>query len=150
MLYSIKNREDLEKLNELVSLKDQVKAVRLQDKLGKQNIHESVKKLYEPLTDTIKDVSENITKTLTETSKENNIAIEKLNNKLLEIMNDRGILASYLMSPLSKITNTEISTQFKLIKVSSSNRVNDLKINNSIPITLHNTLLIFRDTNKQF
>ena len=34
MLYSIKNIEDLEKLNELVSLQDQVKAVRLQDKLG--------------------------------------------------------------------------------------------------------------------
>ena len=65
-------------------------------------------------------------------------------------MNDRGILASYLMSPLSKITNPENTTQFKLIKDSSSNRVNDLKINNSIPITLHNNLLTFRDTNKQF
>ena len=65
-------------------------------------------------------------------------------------MNDRGILESYLMSPLSKITNPENTTQFKLIKDSSSNRVNDLKINNSIPITLHNNLLTFRDTNKQF
>ena len=43
MLYSIKDREDLEKLNELVSLEDQVKTVRLQDKLGKQNFHEDVK-----------------------------------------------------------------------------------------------------------
>ena len=49
-------------------------------------------------------------------------------------MNDRGILATYLMSPLSKITNPENTTQFKLIKDSTSNRVNDLKINNSIPI----------------
>ena len=54
------------------------------------------------------------------------------------------------MFPLSKITNPENTTQFKLIKDSSSNRVNDLKINNSIPITLHNNLLTFRDTNKQF
>ena len=37
MLYSIKDREDLENLNELVSLQDQVKVVKLQDKLGKQN-----------------------------------------------------------------------------------------------------------------
>ena len=65
-------------------------------------------------------------------------------------MNDRGILATYLMSPLSKITNPENTTQFKLIKDSTSNRVNDLKINNSIPITLYNNLLTFRDTNKQF
>ena len=44
MLYSIKDREDLEKLNELSLLQDQVKAVRLQDKLGKQNFHEDMKK----------------------------------------------------------------------------------------------------------
>ena len=44
MLYSIKDREDLENLNELVSLQDQVKTVKLQDKLGKQNFHEDMKK----------------------------------------------------------------------------------------------------------
>ena len=80
----------------------------------------------------------------------NNQAIENLNNKLLEIMNDRGILASYLMSPLSKITNPENTTQFKLLKDSTSNRVNDLKTNNSIPITLSNNILTFRDTVKEF
>ena len=37
MLFPIKGREGLEKLNELFSLQDQVKVVRLQDKLGKQN-----------------------------------------------------------------------------------------------------------------
>ena len=36
MLYSIKDREDLENLKELISLQDQVKVIRLQDKLGKQ------------------------------------------------------------------------------------------------------------------
>ena len=49
----------------------------------------------------------------------NNQAIERLNNKLLEIMIDRGILASYLMSPLSKITGPEITTQFILVKDSN-------------------------------
>ena len=150
MLFPIKDREDLEKLNELVSLQDQVKVVRLQDKLGKQYFHENMKKLYEPLTDTIKNTSENITKTITESSKENNLALENLNNKLLEIMNDRGILASYLMSPLSKITNPEKTTQLKLVKDSTSNRVNDLKINKTEPITLYNNMLTFRDTGKEF
>ena len=65
-------------------------------------------------------------------------------------MNDRGILASYLMSPLSKITNTENTSQFKLVKDHNSNRVNDLKINKTIPITLYDNILTFRDTNKQF
>ena len=150
MMFPIRNIEDLQNLNELVSLQDQVKVVRLQDKLGKQNFHENMKKLYEPLTDTIKNTSENITKTVTESSKENNLALENLNNKLLEIMNDRGILASYLMTPLSKITNPENTTQFKLVKDSTSNRVNDLKINKTVPITLYNNMLTIGDTGKEF
>ena len=36
MLYAIKDREDLEKLEELASLQSQLKAVRFQDRLGKQ------------------------------------------------------------------------------------------------------------------
>ena len=150
MLFPIKNKEDLEKLEELVSLQNQVKVVKLQDKLGEQNFHEDIKKVFEPVTKSLENTSENITKTLTETSIKNNLAIENINNNLLEIMNDRGILATYLMSPLSRITNPENSSQFKLVKDSSSNRVNDLKINNTIPITLYGNMLTFRDTNKQF
>ena len=150
MSYSIKDREDLENLEELASLQSQVKAVRLQDKLGKQNFIEDMKKVFEPVTKTIKDVSQDVTKNIMITAKENNLALENLNNKLSEIMNDRGILASYLMSPLSKITSPENSTQFKLVKDLNSNRVNDLLIKNTIPITLFDNLLTFRDTNNQF
>ena len=35
-MYAIKNNDVLENLNELVTLQNQVKAVRLQDKLGKK------------------------------------------------------------------------------------------------------------------
>ena len=150
MLYSIKDREDLENLNELVSLQDQVKVVQLQDKLGKQNFHEDMKKIFEPITKSCENTSEKITKTLTENSMNNNKVIENVNNKLLEIMNYRGILATYLMSPLSKITNPENKSQFKLVKDQNSNRVNDLLMKNKIPITLYGNMLTFRDTNKQF
>ena len=150
MLYSIKDREELEKLNELVSLQKQVNFDRLQDKLGKQNFHEDMKKVFEPVTKSIKDVSEEVTKTMTENSIKNNQASENLNDKLLEIMNDRGFLASYLMSPLPKITNPENTNQFRLVKDSNLNRANDLKLNKTIPITLHDNLLTFRDTNNVF
>ena len=150
MLFAINNREDLEKLNELVTLQDQVKIDRLQDKLGEQNFHENMIKVFEPGTKSLETTSENLTKAVTESSKENNLVLEKLNNKLLEIMNDRGILASYLMSPLSKITNPENSTQFKIVKDHNSNRVNDLLIKNTKPITLYNNMLTFRDTGKEF
>ena len=54
------------------------------------------------------------------------------------------------MSPLSKITNLENTSQFKLVKDTNSNRVNDLKINMTIPITLYNNMLTFCDTGKEF
>ena len=62
-----------------------------------------MKKLYEPLTDTINDTSRDITKTITESSFKNNEALNNL-NKFLEILNERGVLTYYSLSPLSKKT----------------------------------------------
>ena len=101
MLFTIKNRDDLEKLEELDSLKNQVDKLRLQHKLGKQNFHGAMKKFCELLTDTFKNTSEDLTKTMMSSSEQNSRALEKLNDKLLEIMNDRGVIASYLMSSLT-------------------------------------------------
>ena len=82
MLYSIKNIEDLKDLNELVMLQDQVEAVKLQDKLGEQNYHQKSEKLFEPVTKSIENTSQNTTKTIAESSLKNNQAIENLNNKI--------------------------------------------------------------------
>ena len=65
-------------------------------------------------------------------------------------MNDSGIIESIFLPPLSKIANPENTRQFKLVKDSNLNRVNDLLIHNSIPITLHDNLLAFRDSGKKF
>ena len=100
MMFPIKDREDLEKLNELVSLQEQVKVVRLQDKLGKQNFHEDLKKVFEPGTKSLEKTSENITKSSTETSIINNKAIENLNEKILELMDEKCLIAPYLTSSL--------------------------------------------------
>ena len=90
MLCSIENVEELSNLNNLVSLQSQVKEIRLQDKLGKENYHENIRKLYEPLNDTIKNTSENLSKTRTETSNKNNKVLENSNTKL----SDRDCLQS--------------------------------------------------------
>ena len=63
-----------------------------------------------------------------ENSKENNKVLAKKNHEFLDIMKIRGALASYLLSRLSKITNPEHISQYKLIKELNSNRVNDLLI----------------------
>ena len=74
-MYSIKNRVDLENKNELVILGSQVKALSLLDKIVKQNFHEDIKKVFEPVTKCNKDVSEEVTKCTMLTSQENNKTI---------------------------------------------------------------------------
>ena len=118
----------------MASLKNQVNELRLQDKLGKQKFHENIEKLHEPLTDTIEDTSRDIIKTKTETSIKSNETLEILNNKRLEIVRVSGIITTYLISASSKITNLENTSQFKSVKHSTSNRVNDVLIHNTIPV----------------
>ena len=120
----------------------------MQDKLGKQNFHEDVKKDFEPDTKSLEKTSQDIPKTIMETSIKNNEAIEVLDDKRLEIMNDRRIIASYSMSLLSEIINPENNSPFKLVKDSNSNIVNDLLIQNTTLVTLYDIMLTFRGTGK--
>ena len=73
---------------------------------------------------------------MTASSKENNKPLANLNDKLLKLLNERCLIASYLLSPLFKVTNPEHTSQFKLVKAPRSNRVNDFdQLNNtSYPI----------------
>ena len=150
MLFATNNREDSENLNELVSLQDQVKAVRIHDKLGKQNFHEEMKKIFEPVTNTMKTTSENKTKTHTESSINNNKAIKKLSEKDLELMNDKGLITPYLASSSVNLFKPENKSQFQLINDQNSVRMNNFLINGGIPVSLYSNMLIFRDSNKSF
>ena len=150
MMFPIKDREDLQKLNELILLKDQVREVKLQDKLGDQNYHEDATKLFKPMTEEIKNTSEKIIKTLTENSINNNETIENINEKILELMNDRGMIAPYLASSLVNLFKPENKSQFRLKKDLNSTKVNDFLINDGIPVTLYSNMIIFRDSNKSF
>ena len=123
-MYPIGDVEDFHKLNELVSLENQVRAVRLQGKLGKQNFHEDVKKLFEPVTKLLEKTTQDITMTITETSIENNKAISDLNEKVLELMNEKGLIAPYLASSLVNFFKLENKSQFEFKKVLKSTKMN--------------------------
>ena len=71
----IKNIEELKNLNKLVSSENQVKFVRLQNKLGKQNFHEDLKKVFQLVTKSNKNVSEEVADTVTGTCNNNNRAL---------------------------------------------------------------------------
>ena len=150
MMFPIRNVEDLKNLNEAVSLENQVKVVRLKDKLGKQNFHEDMTKVFEPLTDTVKKTSENITKTITKNSINKNKAISDLNEKILELMNDKGMIAPYLTTSLIEVFEKDNKSQFRLRKDNNSTKMNDFLIHGTIPVTIFSNMIIFRDSNKSF
>ena len=150
MLFPIKNVEDLEILKEAVSLENDVKVVRLQDKLGKQNFHEDMKEVFEPMTNAIEKTSENITKSITEVSINNNKTIENLNEKFLELMDANGMIASYLALPLVEVFRKDNKSQFRIRKDPNSTKLNDFLIHGTIPITIYSNMLTFRDTKKTF
>ena len=94
----------MEKLEELASIWNQVDELLLPDKNGKQNFHGKFENLLEPMTESNKHVSQDISSFITETSFKNNQAISDLNEKVLELMNDKGMIAPFLVS--SKSFNT--------------------------------------------
>ena len=102
------------------------------------------------MTDAIKNASESITKTLTENSINNNKAIENLNEKILELMDEKGMIAPYLVSSLSNVFTLENKSQFRLRKDPNSTKINDFLIHRGIPVTLFSNMIIFRDSNKSF
>ena len=146
MIFPIRIIEDLQNLNKAVSLQNEVKVVRLQNKLGEQNFHEDMTKVFEPLTDTLKKTSENITKSITESSINNNKAIENLNEKVLESMNDKGLIDSSLI----EVIKSDNKGQFRLTKDPNSTKPNDFLINEKMPVTIFSDMLTFRDTKKVF
>ena len=150
MLFPIRNIEDLQNLNEAVSLQNQVKVVRLLDKLGKQNFHEDMTKVFEPLTDTLKKTSDNIAKFFTENSINNNKAIENLNEKILELMNDNGLIAPYLTTSLFEVFKKDNKSQFRLRKDPNSTKLIVFLIHGTIPVTICSNMITFRDSNKTF
>ena len=150
MMFPIRNVEDLQNLNDAVSLQNQVKVVRLQDKLGKQNFHEDMTKVVEPLTATLKKISENITRTITENSITNNKAISDLNEKILELMNDKGMIAPYLTTSLVEVFKKDNKSQFRLRKDNNSNKMSDFLIHGTLPVTIFSNMITFRDSNKSF
>ena len=88
------------------------------------------------MTDTIKDVSENLTKTMTETSIKRNQPNWDLNENVLELKNDKGMNAPYLVSSLVILFKPENKSQFQLFKAPNSIKLNDFLIKTNITVTI--------------
>ena len=102
------------------------------------------------MTNEMKNTSEKITKTITEHSINNNKAIENLNEKILELMNDKGIIPPYLTTSLVEVFKKDNKSQFRLRKDPNSTKLNDFLIHGTIPVTLFSKMITFRDSKKTF
>ena len=129
------------KIEELDSIQNQIKDLRLQDKLNQLTFHEEKKKLYEPFTNTIKTTSQDITKTITETSIEKNQGNSDLREKVSLLLNDKGMIAPYLASSSINLFKRINKSQYIVMKDPNSIRMNIFLINTSIPVTLYSNIL---------
>ena len=108
-----------------------------------------MKKVFKPINKTIKDVSEDVTESITVTSEQNDRALANIKDKLSEIFNNRCKIASYLLSLLSRPTKSQHTSQAELVKSLDLNRVSDLLKNDTIPVTLYDSLLATSETDKK-
>ena len=65
-----------------------------------------------------------------------NKALENLNEIVLELMNDKGMIAPYLSSTLVLLFKPENASHFELLKDQKSIRRNEFLMNTSKPVTL--------------
>ena len=60
MIYSIKNKDKSEDLEEFEGLQSNVKQVRLVGKIGTQGFHYNIKDLFEPITKAVTDSNQKL------------------------------------------------------------------------------------------
>ena len=93
-MYSIHNRDDLEKLKKLQETKSSLKAERLKEKLGKQDFHYDMIEVFEPVT---------------ENQKQNISKQQELSEKQIQVLQDS-----------TQTTTQAIQDQTRAIQESSS------------------------------
>ena len=94
-----------------------------------------MKKVSKLNSDTVKETSNEIPKTMVETTKERITAIVILNEKVLEILRDRGTVASNLATLLIIRFKPKNKNQFRIFKDHNSYEVNVRVINTNKPVT---------------
>ena len=151
-MYSIHNRDDLEKLKKLQETKSSLKAERLKQLLGKQDFHYDMEEVFEPVTENQKK-SQNQTKlesekqlqalrdstqTTTQAIRESSNALNKIlqksikeydeityrNNQLVTDLANSNQVDSTIFKTVSNLLNDKNKSQFSLEPVTQSGEGN--------------------------
>ena len=142
-MYSIHNRDDLEKLKKLQKTKSSLKAERLKEKLGKQDFHYDMEEVFEPVTENQKqnqtkqqELSEKQIQALRDSTQTTTQAIENqtraiehssdiLNKNLQKSIKDANSnqVDSSIVKTVSNLHNDKNKSQFSLEPVEGSSNL---------------------------
>ena len=147
-MYSIHNRDDLEKLKKLQETKSSLKAERLKEKLGKQDFHYDMEEVFEPVTENqkksqnqtklesekqlqaLRDSTQTTTQAIRESSNALNKNLQKSikeydeityrNNQLVTDLVNSNQVDSTIIKTVSNLLNDKNKSQFSLEPVTQS------------------------------
>ena len=172
-MYSIHNRDDLEKLKKLQETKSSLKAERLKQLLGKQDFHYDMEEVFEPVTknqtkqqqqsekqiQALRDSTQTTTQAIRESSNALNKNLQKSikeydeftcrNNQLVTDLVNSNQVDSTIIKTVSNLLNDKNKSQFSLEPVEGN--PNLFIINPIIPqqvLIKNNTLTFLSSGNK--
>ena len=151
-MYSIHNRDDLEKFKKMQESKSLIKAERLKEKLGKQDFHYDMEEVFEPITENqkksqnqtklesekqlqaLRDSTQTTTQAIRESSNALNKNLQKSikeydeitnrNNQLVTDLVNSNQLDSTIIKTVSNLLNDKNKSQFSLEPVTQSGEGN--------------------------
>ena len=151
-MYSIHNRDDLEKLKKLQETKSSLKAERLKEKLGKQDFHYDMEEVFEPVKENqkksqnqtklesekqlqaLRDSTQTTTQAIRESSNALNKNLQKSikeydeityrNNQLVTDLVNSNQVDSTIIKTVSNLLNDKNKSQFSLEPVTQSGEGN--------------------------
>ena len=176
-MYSIHNRDDLEKLRKLQESKSLIKAERLKQLLGKQDFHYDMEEVFEPVTENqnkqqqaLRDSTQTTTHAIqaqTEAIKQSNIlnkslqkSIEKRRNKYDKISNrnnqlvtnlvNSNLVDSSIVKTISKLLNDKNKSQFSLEPVEGNPNLFIITPHNPQQVLIKGSTLTFLSNNNTY
>ena len=167
-MYSIHNRDDLEKFKKLQETKSSLKAERIKEKLGKQDFHYDMEEVFEPVTFKQQELSEkqlqalrDSTQTTTQAIRESSNALNKnlqksikeydeityRNNQLVTDLVNSNQVDSTIIKTVSNLLNDKNKSQFSLEPVEGDPNLFIINPTNPQQVLIKGSTITFENGN---
>ena len=148
-MYTIHNRDDLEKLKKLNQINHQLKEQRLKKKLGRQDFHYNIKEVFEPVTKKQTEIKESINEQTNQIEEGQKQSIVD-SQKITDAINRNTLSAQTSSKNLSQSIYQGIKNYDEISK-QSNQIIIDLIQQNKISSDIAHTLsALFKNNNPQF